>query len=345
MEQAIVESRKKLTKRDTPETKYAFCGAIAIHQELDMLGYKEKPSLSTINRVLKRNELIDKKAGDRKKSESGRYYPEIIARYPGHAHQLDLVAPLYIKGYGAVVSVNRVDVYSSQANLDQYRSKEADNIISFHIDDWKVFGIPFYLQVDNEAAFRGSLYHERTFGKLSRFCLNFGVELVFIPFKEPWRNGHIESFNGRFKEKLWEYMFFKDLDHIRAESKAFRAKNNNYQQYKKEKFSKQLFVSYKTRYLPENFTFDVSENLPITKGKLHFVRLVKESGKINILNEDFYVDKNLCFEYVWATINTEESSISFWYQATKKAPRELVKTQPYKLREPVKDRIPAGKFC
>jgi transposase-like protein len=35
LQQAIVNSRIKLAKRDTPETKYAFCGAVAIHQELD----------------------------------------------------------------------------------------------------------------------------------------------------------------------------------------------------------------------------------------------------------------------------------------------------------------------
>ncbi len=69
------------------------------------------------------------------------------------------------------------------------------------------------------------------------------------------------------------------------------------------------------------------------------------TGKIDILNEDFHVPKSLSFQYVWATINTEESNISFWYQATKKAPGELVKTQPYKLREPVKNRIPASKLC
>ena len=47
LEQAIVNSRIKLAKRDTPDTKYAFCGAVAIHQELDKLGYRNKPALST----------------------------------------------------------------------------------------------------------------------------------------------------------------------------------------------------------------------------------------------------------------------------------------------------------
>ena len=53
LENAIVKSRVKLSKRDTPQTQYAFCGAIVIHQDLDSLGYQNKPALSTINRKRK----------------------------------------------------------------------------------------------------------------------------------------------------------------------------------------------------------------------------------------------------------------------------------------------------
>lgn len=345
LERAIVNSRIKLVKRDTPETKYSFCGAVAIHQELDNLGYHYKPALSTINRVLKRNGLIVKKERDAKEKSSKTFYPEIKARHPGHLHQLDLVTPRYIKGFGVIISVNRVDVYTAQANLEQYQNKGAESVIRFIIDDWKTFGIPHYLQLDNEASFRGSLYHSRTFGKLSRFCLNFGVELVFIPFNEPWRNAHIESFNSRFDKMLWQPKVFKDLNHVRSESKKFRDKHNNYQEYRKSNFSKQKPYSYQTRYLPESFTFDTSQNLPITRGRLHFVRLVEENGNINILNEDFYVGRNLSFQYVWAIISTKDHNVRIWYQPKKDAPKELIKTKCYKLREPVKNRIPINKFC
>jgi hypothetical protein len=345
LEQAIVKSRIKLAKRDSPETKYAFCGAVAIHQELDNFGYRNKPALSTINRVLKRNGLIAKQKKDAKEKSSKKYFPHIKARHPGHLHQLDLVTPRYVKGFGVIISVNRIDVYTAQANLQQYQSKGADSVICFIIDDWKTFGIPRYLQLDNEASFRGSLYHPRTFGKLSRFCLNFGVELVFIPFNEPWRNAHIESFNSRFDKMLWQSIAFKDLDHLRAESKKFRDKHNNYQEYRKNNFGQQQPKSYQTRYLPKSFSFDISQDLPITRGRLHFVRMIKENGNINILNEDIYVDSTLSFEYVWAIISTKDRNVKIWYQPTKDAPKELLKTKTYELREPVKNKIPVKKFC
>jgi len=334
-----------LVKQDTPETKYSFCGAIAIHQELDKLGYRDKPSTSTINRVLKRNDLIINPNRQRKGHSSRKFYPEILAKYPGHVHQLDLVTPRYIKGYGAVISVNRIDVYTGQANLKPYPNKGVDSILDFLTDDWKVFGIPRYLQLDNEAAFKGGLYHPRTFGKLSRFCLNFSVEIVFIPFNEPWRNAHIESFNSRYDKMLWRKMVFKDLNQLCLESIKFREKHNDYQKYRKTTFKKQYPKSYTIRYLPENFVFDSSQNLPITQGRLHFVRLIDEHGNINILNEDFYIDKNLSFDYAWGIINTKDQDLKIWYRASKEAPKQLIKTIPYELREPIKNRIPIKRFC
>jgi len=40
--------------------------------------------------------------------------------HPGHIHKLDLTTPKYVTGYGKVVSVNRIDVFLSQANLYRY---------------------------------------------------------------------------------------------------------------------------------------------------------------------------------------------------------------------------------
>lgn len=346
LEQTIVESRKKLKRRDTPETQYSFCGAIAIHQDLDGSGIENKPSLSTINRVLKRNDLVKTEesqvAGQPK---LGKHYPGLKVRHPGHIQQLDLVTPLYISGYGKVISVNRIDVFTSLANLNQYQAKGADNIINFLISDWKEFGIPIYLQLDNEGAFRGSLYHPRTFGKLMRFCLNFGVEIIFIPFNEPWRNPYIESFNSRFNDMLWLRQTFTDLHHMRNEARKFRDKHNNYQQYRHDTFfNKSSLCGYTTSYLPTGFMLDLDTLLPITRGRIHFIRLIDEKGYITILNEPIYVGLSLTFEYVWTVINTGNQTLKIFHQPSDKLPKVLVKTLNYSLREPVKNRIPITAF-
>ncbi|MCK5260229.1 MAG: hypothetical protein KAJ70_04125 [Candidatus Omnitrophica bacterium] len=114
-------------------------------------------------------------------------------------------------------------------------------------------------------------------------------------------------------------------------------KYNEFQIYKKKNFSK--------RFLPKDFKFNLETELPITDGKIHFVRLVNEKGYIKVLNENFYINKDLSFEYVWATIFTKEQSLKFYYQETKESEKEQIKTVTYKLRESVKDRVPVKDFC
>ena len=78
---------------------------------------------------------------------------------------------------------------------------------------------------------------------------------------------------------------------------------------------------------------------------MHFVRMVDEDGNISMLNENFFVDRALSFQYVWAILSTKDLNLKIWYQATKDAPKELIKTESYKLREPVKNKISMSKFC
>jgi len=344
IESEIINSRVRLIKRETAETKYSFCGAIAIHHDLDRKGVDEKPSLTTINRVIKRNGLVITENQKAKNDRPEKYYPWAIARYPGFLQQLDIITPLYITGYGKVVSINRIDVYNGHANLDQYDAKNTESVLGFLIKDWQAFGIPRYIQVDNEAAFKGGLYHPKTFGRLVRFCLNFGVQLIFIPFKEPWRNGHIESFNNRFEQLVWYRYRFKNLEHLRAESIKFKKQHNEYQTYKKNEFGKHSGYSFTNIFLPEDFYFDSSIPLPITTGFIHFIRFVDNNGYTSIFNETIYIENKLSFEYVWCVLNTREQKILIYYKATKKAQKELVKIEQYKLRESVKNRIPMNRF-
>ncbi len=132
---------------------------------------------------------------------------------------------------------------------------------------------------------------------------------------------------------------------MRIESKKFRAKHSDYQAYKKEHFGERHCAGYTKRLLPKNFSFDPAIELPITKGFIHFVRWVDDKGYVNILNESFFINKELCCEYIWATINTEKQTLNIYHQATKDSKNELIKSIDYKLRELVKDRIPVKRFC
>lgn len=113
-------------------------------------------------------------------------------------HQMDFVGPRFIKGYGAISSLNLIDVVCNRVHIEQYDTRSMDNIIGFLIRFWRNNQIPRYLQLDNGMYFIGDFKYPRSFSRFIRFCLYVGVEVVFINPKCPWMNGSIENVNGSF---------------------------------------------------------------------------------------------------------------------------------------------------
>ncbi len=73
-------------------------------------------------------------------------------------------------------------------------------------------------------------------------------------------------------------------------------------------FQEPAFKALVTDLLPEDFEIG-ADSLPITEGKVHFIRQVKGDGTISVLNEDFDVGESLAYEYVWATIDTKQEQL------------------------------------
>lgn len=55
--------------------------------------------------------------------------------------------------------------------------------------------------------------------------------------------------------------------------------------------------------------------LPLTEGKVHFIRRVDNDGQINVLNEIFIVGKEFISEYIWATICVGKQRLEVYYRA------------------------------
>ena len=75
--------------------------------------------------------------------------------------------------------------------------------------------------------------------------------------------------------------------------------------------------------------------LPITAGRLHFIRKVKPDGTIGVLNETWKVSKRLAGKYVWITITTHCRRLEIWYQRSAKHDWRLLKTRAYDIPETV----------
>jgi transposase-like protein/transposase InsO family protein len=203
-ERQIMEIRKKLEAN-----KYSQTGATSIRYEFFRQG-KQAPAIWTINRVLKAHGLVKKKSPG---------YQSKNLPYPGKnyisVHQMDFVGPRYIKDFGRVYSLNIIDIETHHAHINPLIGKNVKYIIPSVIRFWKEYGLPDYLQMDNELSFRGSNIHPKSPGKLIRFALSQGVGVIFIPVSEPWRNGIIENFNDTFDKYFYRKNVFTDLEDMK----------------------------------------------------------------------------------------------------------------------------------
>ena len=304
-----------------------FCGAQAIHWEMEELGVRPLPSIRTINRILSRNELTHRRTG--KYEAKGTIYPKLPSILPNQTHQADMVGPCYLKGPVRFYSLNVVDTATVRCGLYPLPSKSGQSILEGFWAVWMRMGIPDQVQIDNAMSFFGSPTHPRGMGPLIRLCLHNGVEPWFIPMAEPWRNGMIESFNDRYQQMFLGKVVMATEGDLKDGSLAFEQRHNSKFRYSKlggKTPLKALAASNaKLRFPEENEAPKHQLKKPET-GRYHLVRLIRSDLKLNIFGEIFSVPPELKLEYVVATINVKEQKLKLFLDRTQ------VDEFDYKLR-------------
>lgn len=325
----IVNVRRALMAHDTVETKYSPIGADSISWELTKLCPEQVlPSISTINRIIHRNDLLV--TGKLPKRESIPY-PAPKATHPNAVHQLDDVGPRYIRGSDGILkrffSINLVDCYSRMAVLRPAESVRSRTLVNFLVSAvWTSVGIPQILQVDNMLAAKGSNRHPRSLGAMIRLCLLMGIEVLFIPVNEPQRNGAIESFNNTFDKVFLRTQRFDDLTHVGKESLAFERNYCNLRPHTGLKVHKHgskipaaVHFAHTVQKLPHDFSlaeYMVGSRLkiPLSPGKISFIRLVGKHNRIALFSEQFTVPDLYRHQYIKATIYTAENVLRMTHE-------------------------------
>jgi putative transposase len=341
IENAVVNIRKTLIDGNEHESKYLGVGADAIQYRMHSLGFSDgdTPSTSTINRIVKKHKLKVNKRERYKRVSSKKRYTILNPTQINEMHQVDFVGPRFIKGYGAVSSLNLIDVVSNQVHIEQNISKSMDTVIAFLIQYWSNNPIPRYLQVDNGMNFIGDFIHSRKFSRFTRLCLYVGIEVVFIAPRSPWMNGSIENFNKWFGEKFWGKEIFENLGDMCTKSTHFVDQYNNLSVWKKR--NKEIEQIESVKKLRDTKVINLNK-LPLTDGKVHFIRRVDNDGQINVLNETFNVGKEFTSEYVWATICLRIQKLEVYYRAQDQDVAALIKEFGYDVNEeirPIRDDI------
>lgn len=305
MERLVLETRQFLEKK-----LYAQIGALAIIYHLQKEGIVPPP-VSTVNKILKRNNRIHKR---HRYVPKGANYPQLNITKSNHLHQLDVIGPRYLKEDGRFYSVNIIDAYDRKNSLNPDRRQNRQAICKALIACWHTLGIPCYLQMDNQLSLRGSNQFPHAFGAVIRLCLYMGVQPLFIPIREPWRNGIIEHFQNVFDKLFFRSQHFKDFDSLCRKAKEFEQFHNRYHHYSTLKgLTPNEKYSGNGKRLPGSFQFP--DRLVISPGYIHLIRFIRSDGMLDVFGEKFTLPDELEYEYVWVTIDTSREKLLVYHDS------------------------------
>ncbi len=240
---------------------------------------------------------------------------------------MDLVGPRYIKGDGKFYALNVMDLYSHQVYLESQRTKADDQVVSSLMRCWKALGIPDFIQFDNELSFRGSNRYPRSLGIVLRLCLYYGIQPIFIPIGEPWRNGAIERFNDTYNHKFFRRQWFPSYETLKRQSKNFQRFHNQHHRYSCLRGKTPMEILNQSGYQP--FTLAPNTKLPkldyIPSGNVILIRFIRSDQKLDVFGEKFTVSKDLVYSYVKAVIITDGHVLKVFLG------EELVETFEYRM--------------
>jgi hypothetical protein len=338
MERAIVAVRQAREAGRTPQTRFGLIGSPTIQSDLKRLGYKEIPSVSTIQRILSTQGLTHPSGV----SEDTAEYPWPLAWAPNAIHATDIITR-HLRGGQAIQNIHTIDHYSHAVYLSQQLTKTSATICQFLRESWAKLGLPFFHQTDNEGIFSGGHTHRRVLGQVVRLCLFCGVEPIFIPEYEAKRNYQIETFHGLWSRGFWSQDVFSDLNDVQTNVPYFTkwyhtdycppALKGKTPHQMRQTFQPFQLTSRLDKLIPAG-------RLPITTGRIHVIRKMDGQGTVTLFNEAWSLHKKWIGEYVWMVIDTAQQQIDFWHLPESDAEWIHLKTRAFHLEEPVQKLLP-----
>jgi putative transposase len=330
---AVLALRQLLEAATSSQMRYGLIGARAIWARLKDLRVSPLPSVPTIQRILSQHHLTHPLGA----GTSSAYYPWPKAWDINAIFATDIITK-HLHGGAEIQNFHTIDHYSHAVCLTQHLDKTSATSCVHLLKTWASLGLPYLQQFDNEGCFCGGHTHAHVFGQVVRLCLFCGVEPLFTPYYEPKRNFQIESFHSVWVSSFWSRHQFATIGEVKVETPLFRRWYMT--QYYPPALSGQTPAQVRrgchVRVLSARLRILIPQGrLPLTEGRLHFLRKVDPNGAIEILNEVWPLGSKWSGEYIRATINTQEQTIAFWHQECAEASWQLIKTRRFVIKETV----------
>ena len=305
----VLQIRGEREKGKRAKYQYALVSAQAIYYELRELGVSPLPTPDTIHLWLKQAGRIRERKSRKAPNPT---YPELPCQAVNDVQELDFKGPLYLQDHAhKYYLVALRDKMSKKTALRALANKSMDAIVDFLISAWQKMGCPRYLKMDNCLDFRGSNLYPRSPSKLMRVCLDLGVQPVFIPLREPWRNGVVENLNGLLSRFLFRTQTFETEKQLQQAVQRLETTINTTHRLPalQGKTPQEFAANARLRYLPSNYDWR-SHNLQLLKGNVTFIRFVRKSGRITLTAKDkFLIGKKYKWHYVMANVDVAKRKL------------------------------------
>jgi putative transposase len=305
----VIQLRMERERGKRAKYQYALVSAQAIYYELKELPVSPLPSPRTIHLWLKQAGRI---AEHKSRKAPNPTYPVLRCQAVNDVQELDFKGPFYLKDHSHKYYLAALrDKLSKKTALRALANKGMDAILDFLMNAWQTMGCPKRLKMDNCLDFRGSNRHPRAPSKLMRVCLDLGVQPVFIPLREPWRNGVVENLNGLLNRFLLRLQTFEtDKQLHKAVQRLETTINTTHRLPALQGRTPQEFAAHaRLRYPPANYDWR-RRDLQLVKGKVTFIRLVRKSGRITLTaNDKFFIGKKYKWQYVMAVVDVPKKRL------------------------------------
>jgi putative transposase len=305
----VLQLRAERERGRRAKYQYALVSAQAIYYELRELHISPLPSPRTIHLWLKQAGRIPER---KVRKPPNATYPVLPCRAVNDVQELDFKGPLYLKdrSHKYYLMVLR-DKVSKKTALRALANKSMDAILGFLVDAWQSMGCPKRLKMDNCLDFRGSNLYPRSPSKLMRVCLDLGIQPVFIPLREPWRNGVVENLNGLLARFLFRTHSFQTEKQLHQAVQRMETTLNTMHRLPalEGKTPQEFAATASLRYPPAHYDWR-TRDLQLLKGKVTFIRFVRKSGRITLTAKDkFLIGKKYKWHYVMANVDVAKRKL------------------------------------
>jgi hypothetical protein len=279
-------------------------GLEMIHSELIRRGINPVPSSRTIANIIKRHGLVDRRVRVRHPAPPPGWYLRDLVSKKVELDRVDIVEKLYLCGGQEVQLLNVISLHGSLLCSVADKVITAEMVRDTLTEHWQKFGLPRYVQFDNDMVFQGSR-RKNAIGGVIRFCLSLRVIPVFTTPYEQGFQGKIERFNGEIQQKFWRRKYFKNIRYVKGHLKEYVLEHRLRQQ-------PNIGTAPQRRTFPKKWKYNGTTLKTGAKAMIIYLRRTDEHGSISFLENNFLVSQHWLNRLVRAEVDLVKGVIRFY---------------------------------